>query len=145
MSQPSENPDHYVLKSNYNLQVQKAFRDIITFLSGFGNKIRGFKIKEKFARMMVTAAINTRDNYISGDVCSEIRDDEETPPTDKVDKLSIVEQVNSTLVKCHNLCEDASHEVIRRGECGDKIQEMKKEFAAMIEIAKKLRSRGEIA
>ena len=47
------------------------------------------------------------------------------------------------LVNCQKLCEDASHEVVRRGECGGEIQEMKKEYAGMIEIAAKLRSRGE--
>jgi hypothetical protein len=49
------------------------------------------------------------------------------------------------LVKCQKLYKDASHGVIRRGECRDQIQEIKKEFTRMIEIAAKLRSRGDIA
>jgi hypothetical protein len=145
MLQPSENPDHSVLEGNYDLQVQRAFGGIVTFLSRFGNKIKDFERKEKFARMMVTAAIDIEDNCIRGDVCSEIRDNEETPAAEKVDKVGIVQQVKLALVKCQNLCEDAGHEVVRRGECREKIQEMKKEFAGMIEIAAKLRPRGELA
>ena len=145
MSQPSENPDHSALEGNYDLQVQRAFGDIVTFLSRFGNKIKDFERKEKFARMMVTAAIDIEDNCIGGGVCSEIRDNEETPAAEKVDKAGIVQQVKLALVKCQNMCEDAGHEVVRRGECGDKIQEMKKEFAGMIEIVAKLRPRGELA
>jgi hypothetical protein len=57
-----------------------------------------------------------------------------------INKVGVVQQVKLALVKCHDLCGDAGHEVIRRGECGDKIQEMKKEFAGMIDIAAKLRS-----
>jgi hypothetical protein len=59
--------------------------------------------------------------------------------------VGIIQQVNLMLVKRQKLCEDAGHEVVRRGECGDKIQEMKKEFAGMIEIAVKLRPRGKLA
>jgi GTPase KRas protein len=146
MSQPSENPDHYVLEGNYNLQVQMAFGDIVTFLSRLWSKIKDFERKEKFARMM--AAIDIEDNCMGGDVCSEIRDNEETlavERVEKVDKVGIVQQVKLALVKCQKLCEDASDEVVRRGECRDKIQEMKKEFAGVIEIAAKLHSRGAIA
>ena len=62
--------------------------------------------------MIVIAMINTRDNYISRDICSEIRDNKEIPPIDKVDKLDIVEQINSVLIKYYNLYKDTSYEVI---------------------------------
>jgi GTPase KRas protein len=147
MSQPSENPDHSVLEGSYDLQVQNAFGNITTFLSKFGKKLQDFERKERLAERMarIEAAIDIEDNSIEGDVCSEIRDGEETPDAEEVNKVGVVQQVKLALVKCHDLCGDAGHEVIRRGECGDKIQEMKKEFAGMIDIAAKLRSRGEIA
>ncbi|KAH6667757.1 ras family-domain-containing protein [Halenospora varia] len=147
MSQPSENPDYSVLEGNYDLQVQGAFKDILTFLSRFEKKIRDFEREEKFTERMarMKAVIDVGDNCIDGEVGLEIRDNEETPAAEKVKKMGIVQQLKLALGKCQNLCKDAGHEVIRRGECGDKIQEMKKEFAGMIEIAAKLRSRGEIA
>ena len=147
MSQPSENPDHCVLEGSYDLQVQNAFGNITTFLSKFGKELQDFERKEKLAERMarMEAAINIEDNCIGGDVCSEIRDSEETPDAEKVNKVGVVQQVKLALVKCQKLCEDASHGVVRRGECGDQIQEMKQEFSGMIEIAAKLRSRGEIA
>src|ERR1700733_623598 len=113
MSQPSENLDHCVLEGNYDLQVQRAFGDILTFLSRLWSKIKDFEMNEKFARMMAT--IDIEDNCMGGDVCSEIRDNKETPVAEKVDKVGIVQQVKSALVKCQKLCEDASHEVVQRG------------------------------
>jgi hypothetical protein len=144
MLQLSENPDHCVLEGSYDLQVQNAFGNITTFLSKFGKELRDFERKEKFAERIarMEAAIDIEDNCIVGDVCSEIRDSEETPDAEKVNKVSVVQQVKLALVKCQKLCEDASHGVVRRRECRDQIQEMKKEFAGMIEIAAKLRSRG---
>jgi GTPase KRas protein len=143
MSQSSENPDHCVLEGNYSLQVQKAFKDILTLLSRLGSKTKDFERKEKRARMM--AAIDIEDKCMGGDVCSEIRDNEEMPAAEKVDEVGMVQKFKLALDKCQKLCEDASHEVLQRGECRDKIQEMKKEFAGMIEIAAKLRPRGEFA
>jgi hypothetical protein len=92
-----------------------------------GRKIRDFeriqkkaKLAEKMAR--IEAAIDIGDNCIDGEVGSEIRDNEETPAAEKVDKMGIVQQVKLALDKCKNMCEDAGHEVIRHGECRDKIQ-----------------------
>jgi hypothetical protein len=123
-----------MLEGNYDSQVQSAFGNIITFLSGFGRKIRDFErirkkaeFKGKMAR--IEAAIDIGDN-------------KERPAEEKVDKMGIVQQVTLALGKCKTLCEDAAYEVIQHGECRDKIQEMKKEFAGMIEIAAKLRSGG---
>jgi hypothetical protein len=147
MSQSLENPDHCVLEGNYSLQVQRAFEDILTLLSRLGSKTRDFERKEKRARMRarMMAAIDIEDKCMGGDVRSEIRDNEETPAAEKVDEVGMVQQVKLALEKCQKLCEDASHEVLQRGECRDKIQEMKKEFAGMIELAAKLRPRGEVA
>jgi hypothetical protein len=49
------------------------------------------------------------------------------------------------LIKYYNLYRDTGYEVIRRGEYRDKIQEIKKEFAGIINIVVKLCFRDEIA
>jgi hypothetical protein len=38
----------------------------------------------------IEAVINIKDNCISGDVCLEIRDSEETPNTEKVNKVGVI-------------------------------------------------------
>jgi GTPase KRas protein len=135
------------IEGNYDSQVQRAFENIITFLSRFGGKIRDFEKKAKLVEKMacIEAAVDIGDNHIGGEVGLEIRHNGGMAAAEKVDKMGIVQQVKLALDKCKNLCEDAGHEVIRHGECRDKIQEMKKEFTGMIEIAAKLRSRGEVA
>ena len=130
-----------MLEGSYDLQVQSSFGNITTFLLKFGEKIQDFERKEKLAERMarMEAAIDIGDNYIDGEVGSEIGDNEGTPAAKKMNKIDILQQAKFALGKCQNLCEDASHKVVRRGECGDKIQEMKKEFAGIIEFVAKLR------
>lgn len=89
--------------------------------------------------------INIEDNSISRDIYLEIRDSEEIPNIEEVNKVSIVQQVKLVLVKYYDLYRDTSYKVIRRGEYRDKIQEIKKEFIGIINIVVKLYSRGEIA
>ncbi|KAG4429578.1 hypothetical protein IFR05_014942 [Cadophora sp. M221] len=58
MSQPSEHSDHSMLEGNYDHQVQRAFGDILTFLSRIGRKLRDFKRKEKAAELRADWPIN---------------------------------------------------------------------------------------
>jgi hypothetical protein len=60
---------------------------------------------------MARAAIDIKDNYIGGEVGSEIRDNEGTPTAEKVREMDIA-QVKKALDKCQNLCENAAFEVI---------------------------------
>lgn len=86
------------------------------------------------SRPKIEAETEFGNNCIDGEVGSEIRYNEESPAAEKVDTMGKVQEVILALVKCQRLCEDTSHKVIRQGECGDNIQEMKEEFAKMIEI-----------
>ena len=52
------------------------------------SKIKDFKRKEKFTRIIAT--INIKDNYIDRDICLEIRDNKEMPIIEKVDKVDRV-------------------------------------------------------
>lgn len=136
ISQTSEHPGRSVLGGNYNFLVQKAFRDIIEFLSKLGRKIRGMRLAEIMARV----AIDIGDNYIGGEIGgSEIKDNEGMPTAEKVGKMDIVQEVKKALNECQRLCEDAAFEVIQYGESRGKIQEMKNEFVRVIETAAKLR------
>ena len=136
MSQPSEHSDHSMLEGNYDRQVQRAFGDILAFLSRLGRKIRDFERKEKVAeqRARIEAEIDIGDNCIDGEIGSETKHNEESPAAGKLNQMRKLQEIKLALGKCQSLCEDAGHKVIQQGECGGIIQEMKKEFARMIEI-----------
>jgi hypothetical protein len=139
-SQPSEHPGRFVLEGNYNSLVQKAFRDIMEFLSTFGKKIRDVGKQARLAKIMARAAIDIGDNYNGGEIgCSEIMDNEGTPTAEKVDEMDIVQEVKKALDKRLKLCDEAAFEVIQHGESRDKIQEMKNEFVRVVETSAKLR------
>jgi len=116
-------------EGNYNSEVQKAFEDIIRFLSTLRRKIRGVGKQARMEKIMARARAA---------IDIEIQDNEGTPTAEKVDGMDLA-QVEKALDECQNLCENAAFEVLRLGESGGKIQKMKKEFARMIEIAAKLR------
>ena len=131
ISQTSEHPGLSVLEGNYNSQVQKAFEDILKFLSRFGGKIRRIENQAKLTKIMAHGDYSARFG------CSEIKDIEGMATVEEVDEMDIT-QVKKALVKCQKLCEDAAFEAMRR-EVGDKIQQMKDEFARMIETIAKHR------
>ena len=99
-------------------------------------KIRDFERKEKVAeqRARIEAEIDIGDNCIDGEIGSETKHNEESPAAGKLNQMRKLQEIKLALGKCQSLCEDAGHKVIQQGECGGIIQEMKKEFARMIEI-----------
>jgi hypothetical protein len=125
-SQPSEHSDRLVLEGNYNTGVQNAFRDIFDFISTFGTRI-GRLTRARHAENIARLKAAT------GNGMSTVK----IAKSQKQGSFEIkgMPTFQMALEKCQNLCIEASFQVIRHGESADKIQEMKNEFARMIETA----------